>query len=307
MSGPLLIQQGPSSAWWLSPAIWLTEAAPPHSIVGSPVAGKTYNVQVQVENPYPEPVSGGWSLLVFWSVPIVGGFPLAYSASPPSPLQSDNILNGQLKGGYWEGLPITQTVPAGSGLSSPGSVTIQAAESWTPSFENGGHECLIAFAYLEQATGLPLTTVQGNDPWTQVSTVAQHNLGVLAATHMRHFNYPFRVSNALAESHAFDIAAQIAPLSSIASFLPNLPGGRSILDQAGKVEHLGLIEGDGKSADHHGRSATLAGVHVPHGSHRTLSLVGTLPHGNALVNVTQSLHGHVVGGLSVLLLEEKKA
>lgn len=301
MSGILYIPPGPAPNWWLSPAIWVTETTPPYSIVGSPVAGKTYNVQVQVENPYPELVSGGWSLLVFWSVPIVGGFPLAYSTSPPSPLQSENILNGQLKGGYWEGLPITQTVPG------PGSVTIQAAKSWTPSFENGGHECLIAFAYLEQATGLPLTTVQGNDPWTQVSTVGQHNLGVLAATHMRHFSYPFRVSNALAESHAFDIAAQIAPLSSIASFLPNLPGGRSILDQAGKVEHLGLIEGDGKSADHHGRSATLAGVHVPRGSHRTFSLVGTLPHGNALVNITQSLDGRVVGGLSVLLMGERKA
>ena len=193
MSGILYIPPGPAPNWWLSPAIWVTETTPPYSIVGSPVAGKTYNVQVQVENPYPESVSGGWSLLVFWSVPIVGGFPLAYSTSPPSPLQSENILNGQLKGGYWEGLPITQTVPG------PGSVTIQAAKSWTPSFENGGHECLIAFAYLEQATGLPLTTVQGNDPWTQVSTVGQHNLGVLAATHMRHFSYPFRVSNALAE------------------------------------------------------------------------------------------------------------
>lgn len=301
MSGPLLIQPGPSSAWWLSPAIWVTEATPPYSIVANPVAGQTYNVQVQVENPYPEPVTSGWSLLVFWAVPTAGGFPLAYSSSPPSPLQSDNILNGQLVGGYWQGLPITETVPG------TGSVTIQAAKSWTPVYENGGHECLIAFAYDEAAVGLPMTTVQGNDPWTQVSTVAQHNLGILAVTHMRRFNYPFMVSNALAESHAFDIAAQIAPLSSIESFLAHLPGGRSILDQAGKVERLGLVEGAGDTADHHARSATLAGVHIPHGSHRALSLVGTLPHGNALLNVTQSLHGQVVGGLSLLLLGEKKA
>lgn len=61
MSGPLLIQQGPSPTWWLSPAIWVTEATPPYSIVANPVAGKTYNVQVQVENPYPEPVASGWS------------------------------------------------------------------------------------------------------------------------------------------------------------------------------------------------------------------------------------------------------
>lgn len=300
MSGSLLIQQGASPNWWLSPAIWVTETAPPYSIVANPIAGKTYNVQVQVENPYSAPVNGGWSLLVFWSVPVVGGFPLAYSASPPSPLQSENILNGQLVGGYWQGLAITETVPG------PGSVTIQAAKGWTPVYENGGHECLVAFAYNEEATGLPLTTVQGNDPWSDVATVAQHNLGVLAATHMRHFEYPFRVSNALAESHAFDIAAQVAPLSSIISFLPNLPGGRSILDHAGKVEHLGLVEAGG-SADHHARSTTLAGVHVRRGSHRTFSLVGTLPHGNALVNVTQSLDGHVVGGLSVLLLGEKEA
>ena len=82
MSGILYIPPGPAPNWWLSPAIWVTETTPPYSIVGSPVAGKTYNVQVQVENPYPEigqrrmVVAG-----VLERAPIVGGFPLAYSTS----------------------------------------------------------------------------------------------------------------------------------------------------------------------------------------------------------------------------------
>jgi hypothetical protein len=309
MSGPLLIPQGPPSTWWLSPAIWVTEAAPPYTVVANPIAGKNYNVQVQVENPFPEPVTGQWNLFVCWTVPMTGGVPLTYSSAPPSVLQSKNILNGLLAGGFWQGLPITVTVPAGAGLSAPGSVTIQAATVWVPEYDNGGHECLIAFAYLESATGLPVTTLHGNAPWTQTYTIAQHNLGVLAVgSHMRpRFRYRFQVCNDADVEHGFDIVARLAPLSEVARYLAGVPGGRSVLDKPGKVEHLGIVASGGPDqAELSAAHPTLASVKIPPRSPRAFTLAGSLPEGNALIHVTQSLDGRVVGGLSVLVMADAK-
>ncbi|HEY6433526.1 MAG TPA: hypothetical protein VIZ17_16215 [Acetobacteraceae bacterium] len=301
MSGPLYIQQG-SPHWWLSPAIWVTPVGDPATKIANPIAGQDYTVWVQVQNRYPDPVDNSWNLFVCWTIPTAGSITVAS-------ITSNQILNGVISPiAGTVGLPITTPIPGASG-ATPSIVNLQAAKTWTPSYEHNGHECLIALAYFEQSIGgLPVSTLKGDAPWQQTYTIAQHNLGVLPATHhMKLFQYPFQVCNAEHEERGFVIAATQAPLSQIAEFLPGVPGGRKVLDRPGKVEHLGIIaDAHPDRAESRASSAAHSSIKIAPHSCRAFTLTGSLPEGNALIHVTQSLDERVVGGLSVLVLAEAK-
>lgn len=300
MSGPLYIQPG-SPHWWLSPAIWVTPVGDPTTKVTNPVAGQDYTVWVQVENKYSAPVDGGWNLFVCWAIPTAGDILV-------SSIASEQILNGVISMAGPQGLPITIPIPGGG--ATPAVVTLQAATTWTPSYDqnHNGHECLIAMAYLEQATGLPVSTLNGDAPWQQTYSIAQHNLGVLPARrHLKHlFHYPFQICNAEPEERGFVVEVTQAPLSEIAAFLPGVSDGRKLLDRPGKAEHLGLLPGThADPAESHASSATLSTVNVAPRSCRAFTLTGRLAEGNALIHVTQRLDERVIGGLSVLVMAEE--
>jgi hypothetical protein len=84
-----------------------------------------------------------------------------------------------------------------------------------------------------------------------------------------------------------------------------MPDGRSILHKLGKFEHLGITAspkqgGDGPET----AAAVLSSVGIAPRSCLPFTLSGILEEGNALIHVTQSLDGCVVGGLSVLVMAE---
>ncbi|HEV2099308.1 MAG TPA: hypothetical protein VGR45_10325 [Stellaceae bacterium] len=295
MTGILTITPG-SPNWWLSPDIWVTKVGS-STAYGSgtqnPIEGETYNVSVRVHDNYPPPNSvpgGSWNLFVCWMIPTTGPF--------PTPTGAQVLNNG----------PIVPSVAA------MGHADLQTAMTWTPSFENGGHECLIAAAYgTAFGEGLP-SSLDANpadrDTNQGYLSIAQHNLGVLSLGSMMggmRIRYRFQVCNGFDEEREFVVRARQVPLSEIDHFLPGVPGGRTVLDKPGKVEHLGLVASakpDPKELE--AASAVLARVRIEPRSCRQFTLGGKLERGNALINVTQSLGERVVGGLSVLVLSEAK-
>lgn len=291
MSGILTISAG-SPNWWLSPDIWVTPVGSPTTPPGTahPIEGQAYNVSVRIHDNYPEPVPNGWGLFVCWMIPTTGTF------ATPTGAQ---VLNNA---------PITVNVPAMS------SIVVQTAKTWTPSFENGGHECLIAAAY-GTAFGEGLPSSLNADPSARDTnqgylSIAQHNLGVLSlgsGIGGMGIRYPFQVCNGSDEEREFVVAARQAPLSEIRHFLPGLPGGRSALDKPGKVERLGLVaSAKPERRELEDAPAVLSRVRIAPRSCRQFTLGGSLEKGNALINVTQSHGERVVGGLSVLVMAEAK-
>ena len=303
MTSPLYIQQGPSPTWWNSPAIWVTAQGDPSTgpKVISPIVGKPYTVWVEIQNFYMEADTGGWNLFVCWGIPFTGTLPS---------VNIGQILNGAMTSAGPQGAPITVTIPGGT-LTSPGIVTLPAATTWTPTLQNGGHECLVAAVYDEQDIGgLPTSILlDGDATWNQSYSVAQHNLGVVAISMMmgKIVKYPFQVWNAADDDREFTVEAWQAPLSQIAHFLPGVQGGRKVLENPGKVNRLGLLASDkAESTELEKAPARVAGVKVPRRGARPFTLGVKLDKGNALIHVTQSLNGRVVGGLSVLAMAEEK-
>jgi len=296
MSVPLYIQQGLSPTWWLSPAIWVTAQGDPSTgpKVVNPVVGKPYTVWVEVQNLYPEPYTGGWDLFVCWGVPFTGTLPS---------VNIGQILNGSMTSAGPQGAPIVGTIPAA------GIAVLQAATTWIPSLENGGHECLLAAVYDEQAIGglAESTLLDGDAPWTQVDSVAQHNFSVVRSTGgMRHFPYHFEVWNNADQARDFAVTAWQAPLKRIEAFLPGVQGGQTALERPGKLERLGLVAGAKADAAELEKAASHTPVKIPPRSSHPFTLGISLSKGNALVQVTQSLDGRIVGGLSVLAMAEAK-
>jgi hypothetical protein len=284
MAGILTIEKG-SPNWWLSKSIFVTPVGDPTTPpgTGNPIATDTYNVSVIVNDLYPDPVDSGWNLFVCWAIPTVGPIPV-----PPA---SQTLNNAP--------------VPPVGAMSF---VQVETADTWTPVFENGGHECLVAVAYNEQAIGgLPVTTLDGNAPSTDVFSIAQKNLGVVQLKKGKRvpFHYAFQVCNGAPEHQRFAIAARQAPLSDIEAFLPGMPGGKSILHKPGKIEQIGIAPASKHdSAGQKTAAAIHSSVEIAPRSCHPFTLSGVLEEGNALIHVTQTLDERVVGGLSVLVMAE---
>jgi hypothetical protein len=284
----LIIRHG-SPNWWTSPDIWV--ASPPSTSasapVANPVAGQTYDVWVRITNSTSEPISTPdlpWLLEVLWAIPTAGPIPL--SALPP-----DDILNS------------TSLDTIAGSASAP----IKCANQWTPVFENGGHECLIAWTNASNIAYPFQPDLDGSagpgDNWS----IAQHNLGVLPVGSSKHhlIKYAFQVCNAADEERGFVVSARQAPLRDVEAFLLRMPGGRTVLDKPGKVERLGIVASADPSAAELEHAPAELTVKIAGQSCRRFTLGGLLPEGNALINVTQSRDEKVVGGLSVLALAEE--
>ena len=300
MSVPLYIQPG-SPNWWLSPGIYVTTVSDPTTKVTNPIAGSEYTVWVQVENFYPEADDSGWALFVCWLIPTSAPIPIAS-------IPAGQILNGFISSAGPQGSPITVPIPAGT-ISSPAVVNLQAATTWTPAFENGGHECLIALVYNEQETGgPPISSVNYNAPWTQTYTLAQHNLSVLPMTQIRpHFQYPFRVYNEGDEERGFVLRAWQGPLSEIAGFLPGLPGGRHVLPHPGQGRAPGRRRLGQARCGRAARWTRGCAFHRdPPAERPGNERAGGLPEGDALIHVARSLGERVLSGLSVLVMAGEK-
>ena len=79
------------------------------------------------------------------------------------------------------------------------------------------------------------------------------------------------------------------------------------MENPGKVNRLGLLaSGKAESRELEKAPARVAGVKVPGRGARPFTLGISLEKGNALIHVTQSLDGRLVGGLSVLAMAKEK-
>jgi hypothetical protein len=283
----LVINPG-SSKWWLSPDIWVTPSGQPSTaVVANPIAGDAYDVWVRVWNKTTAPVNT-WNLFVCWAVPTVGSIP--YPFANPS-------LGQQL----------TQP-PFGSPISVPANGFQLFQTPWQPSFQNGGHECLVAVAYNQQI-GFIGNSLPGDAGSNTDFSIAQHNLGVLAVgSHMSHrFQYAFQVCNGATEERRFVVTAWQASLSEIDAFLTGVPGGRTVIDKPGKIAGLGVVaSAHPDPAELDGATAVLSSVTIAPRSCRPFTLSGSLQKGNALIHVTQSLDERVIGGLSLLVMAEEE-
>jgi hypothetical protein len=287
MSG-LVIRHG-SPNWWLSPDIWVaahpsTSSSPQ---VANPIAGQKYDVWVRVTNTTKETIGSQtlwWNMQGVWVIPTPGPIPL--------PTSGANNIN----------LPTIYGIPGGQ------SVDFKSLAPWIPVYENGGHECLIAWT---NASNIPYPDqpyLDGDAGPADWYSIAQHNLGVLpVGSSKRHLiKYAFQVCNGADEERGFVVAARQALLEAIEAFLPSVPGGRAILDKPGKVERLGIVASADPSAAELEQARPELTVKIARQSCRRFTLVGTLPAGNALINVTQSRDEKVTGGLSVLAMAEGK-
>ena len=120
------------------------------------------------------------------------------------------------------------------------------------------------------------------------------------------FQYPIRLSNVGAAEHAYTVVAQQAPLSQIERFLPGVPGGEALLHRPSKVAHLGIVASahpDSRKIE--AAHPRLQAVKIPRGGHHNITLCGTLAEGAALIHVTQHHGDRMVGGVSVLVIDEK--
>ena len=251
-------------------------------------------MQVRVYNNYTLPVTD-WNLFVCWAIPTVGPIPV-----PPA---------GQMLNGTPYGSPVS--VPTGY----PGYSQIFTANTpWTPVYENGGHECLVAAAYL-QVIGFPFAAgLNGDAAATGDYSIAQRNLGVLPVGHMkkpRRFSYGFQACNGADddadEERTFVLTARQAPLSQIAAVLLEVRGGRAVIDRPGKVEGLGIAASHKcGEAELEGATAVLSSVKIPPRSCHPFTLTGILQTGNALIHVTLTQDKRVVGGISVLAMADEK-
>lgn len=118
--------------------------------------------------------------------------------------------------------------------------------------------------------------------------------------------YPFQVGYAGGIREGFTLVAEEVPLSGVAVFLPSVPGGETVVRHPGKVEHLGIVHSSNPTErEIEAAQPRLEAVKIPSG-HAEFTLVGNVREGNVLINVTQQLHGRVVGGLGVLVLTKTK-
>lgn len=149
------------------------------------------------------------------------------------------------------------------------------------------------------------TTLNGDLPPTEVSSIAQRNLGVLPVW-MR-FRYPVHVWNHSDKERQVVVEARQAPLSELAAFHRGFPGGEKMLERQGKVENMGIFTSANPDRPESEDIIPIPShITIAPRSCRKLMLCGDLQKDNALIHVTQTLDGRVVGGLSVLAMTEKK-
>jgi hypothetical protein len=171
---------------------------------------------------------------------------------------------------------------------------------WVPAFTNAGHECLVAEVFHPALDPLP----PGNAFHADTDRhVAQRNLAVLATSRVRTFSVAFEVHNPLRVDREFTLrvrSASAEELTETARRLglrpPKHPGTLAEL----AFSHEPCPRTDGTAAARHAIH-----VRVARNTRTGLSIIGRIEGDAALLYVEQLHDGHVVSGLSVLVVESR--
>jgi len=265
MSVMLEIEDG--NPWWESPNLWVVPGNDPQGPPGVPVAGEQAFLWAHVRNVGNSGVNNA-TVRFYWANPAIGF----------------DRTTATIVG--------TSFVTLDAGAESD----VLCLVPWVPSYVNGGHECILGEAFDPLTDPLPLTAAF-NVPTDR--HVAQRNLAVLMAHSWFHF--PFEIHNTSRLPRTFVVEARQAELSEIDRLNPTLGEYQAAGRAERKIKALALVtspcpvERERKGQPH-------AEVKLAGNARTGLTVVGELESGAALLRVTQSSDGRVIGGASVLVL-----
>lgn len=259
--------------WWLSPDLWVVPGNDPNGPPGTPVAGQPAFMWARVHN--------------------VG---------------SDGVQNAVVR--FWWANPGTNFDRTTATQVGTSYVSLAAGETqealcltpWTPSFVNGGHECILGEAFENTLDPLP------PGPNFNAATdrhVAQRNLSVLLSSGKRRMTLPFEVHNDQRQPATFTVALKAAEIESLdRRLIATL--GEDVTQHLGKgtVHRLGLARTvcpDDDDIGDHVQQVELSG-----GERAGFTAV-VESSGTAFVHITQTIDDKVVGGLSVVAINQPTA
>lgn len=275
MSVQLAIDDG--DPWYLSPDIWVVPGTDPNGAPGIPADGQTSYVWARVHNRGTDPVNNA-TVLYWWA--------------DPSTIITPNTAH-----------PIgTSNVSLGAGQVAE----VLCLTAWTPSWVNGGHECLIAQVFSLEDPLPPHTPDTPFDPPDDPHT-AQKNLTLLVAPIHGMAIFPFLVGNAR-EFRAHEVTVEVTrtSLELVEKLAPKL-GLRQFPTELKEVGEFGVQSYRcGEQLDGVGRPS--AAFSLAPGARQGMALAVKLPdhreHGGALFLIEQRVRNRVIGGIGVLVLTQ---
>lgn len=262
--------------WWLSPDIW-TVPGDPEGTPASPIAGSPCFLWARVRNNGETGVTNA-TVRFYWANP-AGGF--------------DRMT----------------ATPIGTSFVSlpPGAVaTVLCLTPWIPVIVNNGHECVVAEAFHDAFDPLP------SGPAFNVPTdrhVAQRNLTVMQAA-TGFFHAAFELHNTSRKARRFDVRVSQGKLAGLRPLVEHLKEIEPVLSEKdGKGEAGFLTKPCPTEADLKYAQPQIEALEIAANGRVGLTLAGRVKGPAALFHVEQREGRHLVGGLSVLVVnrDEKPA
>ena len=270
MAVELEIQDG--NPWWLSADIWTVPGSDPEGPAGIPIVGSTCFLWARVSNTGSSSVQNA-VVRFYWANPSVG-----FDRNTANPIGTSNV-----------------------NLLAGESSDVLCLTPWIPEFVNDGHECVLAEAFHLSLDPLPAS------PDFNVPTdrhVAQRNLSVALAAR-GFFALPLVIHNTLRIEKRFQVEAhqgrlrELKPLQK--RFKAGFPQKEGKLVRTAFVDQRCPSENALDKAAHERLELSIAGNRS-----RSATLIGRIEGGSVLVHVGQHRDDKLVGGLSVLVVNEKQ-
>lgn len=274
MAVALEIEDG--SPWYLSPNIWTVPGNDPEGDPGMPVAGTPCFMWAHVRNNGSTPVNNA-QVRFYWANPSVG-----FDRTTANHIGTSNIS-----------------------LAAGEERDVLCLTPWVPVYLNQGHECVLAEAFHTTEDPLP------SSPVFNVSTdrhVAQRNLSVVRTTGSRKmmFSVSFSICNNSRKEQTFRIYSKQGKLAELLPLKKTL-GNIKLPSQAkGTIEQLGFVFRPCPTEEEQKKAVpVIEKLNVKGQICTGATVIGKLVGDAALVHIIQEVNGKEVGGLSILVLNEK--
>lgn len=272
MSVQLEIQDG-STHWWLSLDVWTVPGDDPEGAPGLPIVGEPCYLWARVHNIGTNAVTNA-TVRFYWANPSVG-----FDRNSANHIGNANVS-----------------------LNAGESKEVLCLVPWQPVWVNGGHECVLAEAFHTSQDPLPASPVF-NVPTDR--HVAQRNLTILeTAPKKKSFSMSFEIHNTERLPRTFAIKTEVGKPAELRPLLKQL--GRDVPTGTGKTVKTGFIKALNFCDSDEVPQPSVDRIEVAAGGRSGLTLTGELEGNAALLHVIQEADGKQIGGLSVLVTQEKK-
>jgi len=273
MSVELEIQDG--SPWWLSTWVWTVPGNNPLGTPGAPIVGTTCFMWARVRNNGSTPVDNA-IVRFYWANPSVG-----FDRNTANFIGNANVS-----------------------LNAGETKEVLCLTPWVPVYVNQGHECVLAEVFHPTLDPLPMS------PAFNVPTdrhVAQRNLNVVIVIKAMNgmFSSNFSVCNSSRKNRVFRIYSKPGRLEELKPLEKYFPELKIPFQSTGIIENPGFVTHPCPDQQEIRKAKTVIERFPVQGNLCSgLSFVGQLNGDAALVHVIQEADGKVVGGLSILVLNE---